>query len=379
MRRMMYAIQIDQPTALEWGLNCQQAMVFAVIQQLPTWAASIQIEGTTWYYLSKGKLLDELPMLTDKRDTAWRYMKQLQKIGVVDITKVGPKIHVRVTEKGKAWNRPHYQPPVPGDAENRESEENPQRGNISEARKIIPEAENNPPEHGKISEQNAEKFPTYENYQSYQVTSDQEKHCAASSAKQADGENPKIDPPDENPVDQKTPEPGSPPKQAHPEGASPPAHKPEYRTAKGKSLTGDNLENFLAFWKTFAYPKDKARAADAWLKIPWARRGNPNAQASNRKLVNQILRAAAFEASQRPAKLQANLTPIYAEGWLTARRWEDEVPDMRAAQQNRLAGPSEVQTDRQKVRAALQNITDTDWANPNAPQQQGRVYDHEPN
>lgn len=228
--------------------------------------------------------------------------------------------------------------------------------------------------------------------------------------------------------EEQTPEAGSPPKQVHPEGDSPqppkdvhptpeagtphprnldgenhnrtvrepsveppsgasscateksdPDSKPEYRTAKGKSLTGDNLENFLAFWKTFAYPKDKARAADAWLKIPWARRGDPNAQASNRKLVNQILRAAAVEASQRPAKLQANLTPIYAEGWLTARRWEDEVPDMRAAQQNRLSGPSEVQTDRQKVRAALQNITDTDWGNPNAPQQQGRVYDHEPN
>nr|BDD45201.1 hypothetical protein 8 [Saccharospirillaceae bacterium] len=348
----MYAIQIDQPTALEWGLNCQQAMVFSVIHQLPTWASSIQIEGETWYYLSKGKLIQELPMLTDKPDTAWRYMKQLQKIGVIDITKVGPKNHVRVTEKGRAWNRVHYQPPVDDRKDIRDADENPQRGNNSESRNSIHEPDRDPAELGKVSEANTEKFPTNEYYQVHEGNQDQVTHGAANCATQ----NAELDASD-----------------------SP----PRYITAKKRTLQGENLENFLMFWEAFAYKLDKAKAADAWLNVPWARKNEPGAQEHNRDLLMQILTAAAFEASRRQAKADAGTTPIYAEGWLNRRRWEDEHPDLMAQRQliQRQTGAPTARESKQERRDrmwdALRNIHDTSWAEPSTGV--GQTYEHAPN
>lgn len=72
---------------------------------MPTWPSSVQIGGDTWYHLSKGKLISELPLLTDKPDTAWRYLRQLVGASVIETMLIGNRTHVRVTKKGKAWNR----------------------------------------------------------------------------------------------------------------------------------------------------------------------------------------------------------------------------------------------------------------------------------
>ncbi len=164
---LMYSIQIDQPTGIDWGLNCQQAMVFALIHQLPTWADSAQIEGDTWYHLSKGKLISELPLLTDKPDTAWRYLKQLVGLGVIETMAIGNKTHVRVTEQGKAWNRVKHADTTQGRKNIRPWEENPTPGKISEGRKNIQPSEKNPARVGKISEPGSEKNPTDEYYQDH--------------------------------------------------------------------------------------------------------------------------------------------------------------------------------------------------------------------
>jgi DNA-binding PadR family transcriptional regulator len=140
----------------------------------------------------------------------------------------------------------------------------------------------------------------------------------------------------------------------------------QYVTAKGRKLSGENWKNFEMFWDVFDYRKDKARAADAWLKIRWAGRGEPNAAEHNRELFAAIIAGASFEAMQRESKLEANQTPIYPEGWLTGRRWEDEHPDLRAQQvalQNELAAVTHTvpKTNREQMRAALRDITATNW------------------
>jgi hypothetical protein len=87
-----------------------------------------------------------------------------------------------------------------------------------------------------------------------------------------------------------------------------------YLTAKKKKLTGKRLETFERFWKAFNYKKSKAPAADAWLNIP---------ELTN-SLVEKIIQAAAQANKDRQKILAAGLTPIYAQGWITQRRWEDE-------------------------------------------------------
>lgn len=83
---------------------------------------------------------------------------------------------------------------------------------------------------------------------------------------------------------------------------------------KRKKLEGKRKQSFEEFWEAFAYKKGKAEAIDAWAAIPTLTDG----------LVGQILTAARREAERRPETISAGRTPIYAQGWITGRRWEDE-------------------------------------------------------
>lgn len=89
-----------------------------------------------------------------------------------------------------------------------------------------------------------------------------------------------------------------------------------YLTKKGKKLSGKRLESFNLFWAAFNYKKGKAGAADSWIDIPVLKNG----------LVNDIVKSAELEASARQEIKTNGGTPIYAQGWIKARRWEDE-PD----------------------------------------------------
>lgn len=83
---------------------------------------------------------------------------------------------------------------------------------------------------------------------------------------------------------------------------------------KRKKLEGKRKQSFEEFWEAFGYKKGKAEAIDAWAAIPTLTDG----------LVGQILTAARREAERRPETISAGRTPIYAQGWITGRRWEDE-------------------------------------------------------
>lgn len=91
---------------------------------------------------------------------------------------------------------------------------------------------------------------------------------------------------------------------------------PHYRTKKGRNLTGWKLETFNRFWGMFAYKTGKAEAADAWLDIPGL---------SPELVDTEILPAATREAQNRPRLIEQKRTPKMAQGWLSGRRWEDEV------------------------------------------------------
>ena len=128
---MRYNIIINQVKAKEWGLNLQQASVFSFFYELPSWAESI-IEGDKIYYFaSKNKAVEELPILTEKKDTMYRIYKQIEEKGLISIVKKDGKDYVLVTDKGKSWNDFKYN------------------------------SEKNPNKLGKKSEDSSEKNPTY--------------------------------------------------------------------------------------------------------------------------------------------------------------------------------------------------------------------------
>ncbi|HMW57593.1 hypothetical protein [Accumulibacter sp.] len=77
---------------------------------------------------------------------------------------------------------------------------------------------------------------------------------------------------------------------------------------------------FEEFWDTFAYKHGKTRAMKAWMAVCGAEKADADLAA----LADDILRAAEIEALRRPTLVATGRTPIYPEGWLSQRRWEDE-------------------------------------------------------
>lgn len=130
---MQYLVSINQTKALEWGLNAQQAMLFAFLHQVPTWADSREIDGVVWFNIGKGKVIEELPLLTDKPDTVYRLMKQLRAAGLIFMTSCDNKTYIHLTEKAKGWNRAQGSEKYPTQkAKPNGSEKNPTLGEKSE-------------------------------------------------------------------------------------------------------------------------------------------------------------------------------------------------------------------------------------------------------
>lgn len=122
---MQYILTINQVKALEWGLNAQQAMVFAVVYNAPSWAEEVIVGGKVFYKLSKAKIVSEVPILTDKPDTAYRILKALELVEVIELSSTSVITLVRLTEKGKTWNTSDKFPSRVGKKSEVGSEKNP--------------------------------------------------------------------------------------------------------------------------------------------------------------------------------------------------------------------------------------------------------------
>ncbi|MCW8886894.1 MAG: hypothetical protein OQK12_16840 [Motiliproteus sp.] len=124
---------------------------------------------------------------------------------------------------------------------------------------------------------------------------------------------------------------------------------PDWISAKNKKLTGNKLKTFQQFWDAFDYRKGRAKAIDAWLRIQWTK-----SPTENQAQLDQIIRMAQLEAMRRPVRASSGLTPIYPEGWISQRRWEDEP--------NGEMLPAVSKSDnRAAVTAAVMDINDTSW------------------
>lgn len=166
---MQYTITINQAKSVEWGLNAQQALLFAFVYECPSWARMMRTDGGEFYALSKAKIIEELPILTDKPDTAYRLLKQLDAIGLIEISHTATITLVRLTRKGREWNRK-----LDG-SEKYPTSHLAEVGKISDVprKKIRPTSEKNPSQGRKKIRAGSEKSPT--NHEtSNQVTSNQD-------------------------------------------------------------------------------------------------------------------------------------------------------------------------------------------------------------
>lgn len=137
---MRYSIFINQIKAVEWGLNLSDAAVFSFCYDLSAWADKVILGNEVYYFASRTKALEELPMVSDKPDTIYRIYKRLDDAGLIVWKKIDNKDCIQLTEKAKQWNTA-------------------QLGNKSEASEINPKPLGNKSE--KEAKNHSEINPTY--------------------------------------------------------------------------------------------------------------------------------------------------------------------------------------------------------------------------
>ena len=142
---MKYFLSLDLIHLKEWGLNPSQGMLFAYLFNVPTWATPEQLDGQTFYFCCRSNIItDTGGTITDKPDTIYRLLKDLDKAGVIQYAKNGRKDLVRITEKGRKWSFQNSE-------------------NFPNFVKQGKNSENFPGKLGKKSGLNSENFPTEKN------------------------------------------------------------------------------------------------------------------------------------------------------------------------------------------------------------------------
>ncbi len=102
---MRYFTNINNVKCLEWGLNVNQGALFDLLNQASSWADTYIIDNEVFYHVSRNLVLKELPLFYVKDDTVYRNLKDLQEKDLIEYKKVGKKDVIRLTEKGKEWNK----------------------------------------------------------------------------------------------------------------------------------------------------------------------------------------------------------------------------------------------------------------------------------
>ena len=100
---MKYNLYINQIMAVKLGMNVNQALVFDLLTRSPIWATPIEIDNSYYWWVSRQKICRELELLSMKPDTAYRHLKALADLKLIDYKKQGLKDCIAITELGKSY------------------------------------------------------------------------------------------------------------------------------------------------------------------------------------------------------------------------------------------------------------------------------------
>ena len=143
---MKRVLVINQEVGLRLGFkNFTELAIFSLLGECQAWATIIEHEGVHYYWCSRTKLKESLPLLNLKNDTVYRILKRLRdELNVILYTKKGKQDLIKLTDLGKSY---YYV------GNNSEKENNSYVGKFSESRQ---NSEKNP----KNRQKNSEKNPT---------------------------------------------------------------------------------------------------------------------------------------------------------------------------------------------------------------------------
>lgn len=101
---MRFTHSINAVKCQEWDINLAQGALVDLINQASSWSKTQVVDGEVYYWVSRNKVIDEIPVAYSKPDTVYRSLKTLADKGIINYVKQGKKDLVNFTEKGKRWN-----------------------------------------------------------------------------------------------------------------------------------------------------------------------------------------------------------------------------------------------------------------------------------
>jgi len=132
---MKYNILINQKLCIEQDISFKAAALLDLFSELSTWANPQVFEDGVYYQLAYNKILTDLPLVFKKKDTMYRFIKELKEKGFIEQCKKGVNNQnfIRLSSSGKAVLRVgNKSEPFEG------SEKNPTRvGKKSEPSKVV--------------------------------------------------------------------------------------------------------------------------------------------------------------------------------------------------------------------------------------------------
>lgn len=90
--------------AVKLGIkNVNQAIVFDLLTHASTWADPIRIDEKLYWWVSRQSICRELELLSMRPDTAYRHLKGLAELKLIDYKKDGKKDCIAITELGRSY------------------------------------------------------------------------------------------------------------------------------------------------------------------------------------------------------------------------------------------------------------------------------------
>ena len=102
---MRFNTSINNVKCLEWGINANQGALFDLLYQASSWAETVILDNEVYYHVSRNLVIEELPLYYNKPDTVYRSFGDLHDRGLIVYRKDGKKDLMKLTEKGKEWNK----------------------------------------------------------------------------------------------------------------------------------------------------------------------------------------------------------------------------------------------------------------------------------
>lgn len=100
---MRYSLYVNQVKSLEWKLTLSEAIILDYIVRTLAWKSTFYIDGKLYYWISRTKVIQDMPIITEKPDTIYNIFKSLHKKGLIVYLKQNAKDLIHITKKSAGW------------------------------------------------------------------------------------------------------------------------------------------------------------------------------------------------------------------------------------------------------------------------------------